>query len=162
MNYVTKSDLEAFKAFMDDYPLVFCHKHAFPTCGVGWLKLLRETFDKIYPLMTSEADLCHACHQKKDEHRTEHNQCVDFINSVIPQVTQIKEKWACLRIYTESKDQRIREILDAAEAKSATICECCGDPGDLTTEGWEQTLCELCLKIKILDFDSWKIEVLID
>ena len=47
-------------------------------------------------------------------------------------VTQVKEKLGSLRVYTEDKMKKeVKAILRRAEARSATICEVCGEAGDL-------------------------------
>lgn len=63
------------------------------------------------------------------------------------EVYQIKEKFGGLRFYAKSDDnyQVLRPVLAAAEAKSLTICEHCGAPGELNrTRAWLRTLCVPC------------------
>ena len=45
--------------------------------------------------------------------------------------TQIKERFGLLRVYFRPWDDAIRQILDAAEQKSATCCEKCGRSGKI-------------------------------
>lgn len=59
-------------------------------------------------------------------------------------VTQVKEKFGTLRFYVDGGDEEVFRLIDAAEQKSATICEACGAPGTLVMKGWCSTLCESC------------------
>jgi hypothetical protein len=59
--------------------------------------------------------------------------------------TQVKEKHGTLRFYTSLTTDRMDEIIDEAEKKSANICEACGEPGLLFKEdGWLYTRCIEC------------------
>lgn len=56
---------------------------------------------------------------------------------------QIKEKFASLRIYMSGTTKNIDNLITAAEEKSQTICEFCGESGKLRDDlGWILTLCE--------------------
>lgn len=47
-------------------------------------------------------------------------------------IVQVKEKLGGLRVYLENKlDEDAKEVLHRAEAKSFTLCETCGAPGEL-------------------------------
>lgn len=60
--------------------------------------------------------------------------------------TQVKEKYGTLRFHwsgrlsPEARD-RVEEAIDLAEARSATTCEICGEPGRLFGGGWLATRC---------------------
>lgn len=66
-------------------------------------------------------------------------------------VRQIKEKFGGLRIYVRPQNEaahfpsalaaEILAIRDRAESLSMRTCELCGDPGELITSGYMQTLC---------------------
>lgn len=65
-------------------------------------------------------------------------------------LTQVKEKFGCLRIYwdgwitpkgVEWRNDPMMKIFTDAEFKSATICMVCGKPGDLNKGPWIQALC---------------------
>ena len=58
---------------------------------------------------------------------------------------QVKEKWGTLRLYVHGADAPIQDLIDAAEAQSATICEHDGSPGRLRMrQGHYHTLCDAC------------------
>jgi hypothetical protein len=57
--------------------------------------------------------------------------------------TQIKEKFAGLRFYTNYSDNEVDAMIGLAEKLSFRICEDCGSPGKVVTTGyWIKTLCD--------------------
>lgn len=91
-------------------------------CGDGW-------FDLIYQLC---ADL-EAEYQKLDPKDLDENDYIAF---------QVKEKFGGLRFYLSSETDAMYKLTDAAEDKSFTICEDCGNPGKPRGGGWIRTLCD--------------------
>ena len=85
-------------------------------CGDGWFELITETLSAI------------------------ESHCAN-VGSTLPQITQIKEKFGKLRIYFTPWDDGIGSLLDAAEHKSATICERCGRPGKLVGQPFPHSTC---------------------
>lgn len=67
------------------------------------------------------------------------------IDQVAPdtEVTQIKEKFGTLRVYVANKkDDVVKAILRRAEARSAMICEVCGQEGGLIRyDAWVRVRC---------------------
>ena len=62
-------------------------------------------------------------------------------------IKQIKEKFGGLRFYIGSGNEKIWDIISKYEKLSYTICEECGEPGELRRDGgnyggWFQTLCD--------------------
>jgi len=57
-------------------------------------------------------------------------------------ISQIKEKYGQLRFYVHCADDSLYAAIDDAEQLSYTICEECGEPGELRTDGWWRTLCD--------------------
>ena len=56
--------------------------------------------------------------------------------------SQIKEKYAGLRVYDNGHDDTIFGIIQMAEAMSYKTCELCGAPGVVCSAGiWLRTLC---------------------
>ncbi len=61
-------------------------------------------------------------------------------------ITQVKEKFGGLRIYCMYYTDEIDEVIDRMEAEVETVCESCGKPGELRTEGWMVVRCDECQK----------------
>lgn len=59
-------------------------------------------------------------------------------------VLQVKEKLGGLRFYyIGAASNDLHNAIEAAESKSFTLCEQCGDPAELRKGGgWWQTLCD--------------------
>ena len=62
--------------------------------------------------------------------------------------SQIKQKFASLRWYFDSKPMDFRDqinvIISAAEHLSTVVCETCGAPGRHRTGGWHVIACDPC------------------
>ena len=63
------------------------------------------------------------------------------------QFSQIKEKFGILRIYMNNADETITNMIDLSESFSATVCECCGCPGQRRGGSWIRTQCDTCFGI---------------
>ncbi len=86
-------------------------------CGKGWYPLIRELLDKLQDI-ADENDY-------------------DF------EVTQVKEKYGLLRVYMSWGTEEVFDLIDEYEKKSGTICEVCGEPGELKeNKGWYSTSCD--------------------
>ena len=95
-------------------------------CSEGWYPLIYETLDKIQAI-------------------------VDRDNLDL-EITQIKEKFGELRIYTSGYTDEIEDIIQEATKKSLKTCEVCGEPGKLVEiHGWWMTRCEKCLESEVVD-----------
>lgn len=57
-------------------------------------------------------------------------------------LVQIKEKFGQLRFYIGESNEKIDELISAAEIASRKICEICGEPGELRYDGWILALCD--------------------
>lgn len=58
-------------------------------------------------------------------------------------IFQIKQKFGRLRFYADGVSRELRDQIDEAERASATVCEDCGAPGTLRSNGsWLRTLCD--------------------
>jgi len=62
-----------------------------------------------------------------------------------PCASQVKEKFGGLRFYMTSATNEMWDIISEAEAKSYSICEACGQPGEEYGSGWINTLCPECI-----------------
>ena len=90
-------------------------------CGNGWHPLLEPICEYILKYNSG----------KDDSERIE--------------LTQVKEKWGFLHVYTSRTTEELRKLISDAEQKSKTICETCGNPGILrNVNGWYRTLCDSC------------------
>jgi hypothetical protein len=59
-----------------------------------------------------------------------------------PRATQVKEKFGGLKFYMTPSPNKIFDLIEEAEAASFTICETCGEPGELdTSRYWVSTKC---------------------
>ena len=59
-------------------------------------------------------------------------------------LSQVKEKFGGLRVYTWGATDQDQDFIDFAEKQSYTICEFCGKPGKPNDRGWIITLCDYC------------------
>lgn len=76
----------------------------------------------------------------------------DFIAEALPhdpslEVLEIKEKWGCLKIWTDTPVLQTKLARGKAEIKSALVCEVCGDPGFVRRPppgrmAWWRCLCD--------------------
>lgn len=62
------------------------------------------------------------------------------------QVLQVKEKFGALRIYVDTNDFRVIDLINKTEALSTKVCEYCGtlDNVGTTTSGWIHSICRSC------------------
>lgn len=96
------------------------------TCGEGWYDLI----DKLSAKLESEIV------KLKEEGIPEEE---------LPAAVQVKEKFGLVRFYMTTETDKMRKLIDEAEEKSSTICECCGKSGSLRTDRyWIKTLCNSC------------------
>lgn len=68
------------------------------------------------------------------------------------EVTQVKEKFGQIRIYTGCMPKEVSDEIDPKiwhiEGRSSLICESCGQPaGQRTKGGWVKTICKSCEEI---------------
>ena len=59
-------------------------------------------------------------------------------------LTQVKEKFGQLRIYTDRLVPEVNDAINAAETTSLQVCEECGHPGVLRNGYWLKTLSNAC------------------
>lgn len=58
-------------------------------------------------------------------------------------LVQIKEKFGQLRVYTDTYNQEVSDVITQAEFESAKICETCGKPGELRYDiSWVHCACD--------------------
>jgi hypothetical protein len=108
----------------DRYPEFFCSAPLREiACLPGWLDLIDE--------------LCRTLKTHMDAHPE------------LPplKVRQVKEKFGGLRFYYSGGDTACREAVAAAEGRSMSTCEVCGQTGTLGGERW--------LSVRCLDHKNW-------
>lgn len=85
-------------------------------CGDGWLGLLEGTFFLL------------------DHYASQHS--IDLV------LTQVKEKFGSLRVYSRGGDKFTELVVDMAELVSSNICDVCGGVGEAwSNHGWICTRC---------------------
>ena len=78
-------------------------------------------------------------------------------------ITQIKQKFGGLRVYTSYTNDDIDLIIQGYGDLSYKICECCGEEGVLRKDlSWIQVLCDTCMnktiKERELRLKKWALE----
>lgn len=122
--YTPGGGLEPIDQQDAEYDLHSSHPGLFPIAslevGVPWLELVRAVAEVL---------------------RRE-----DLLDGVVS--SQIKQKFASLRWYFDSKTRdfqdQIDEIISAAEYLSTVVCETCGAPGRHRSGGWHVIACDPC------------------
>lgn len=112
------------------YPKIFADRHASMMetcmcwgfdCDDGWYRLI----DNLCDCIQSYLDLNH-----EDE------------PGVQVVATQVKEKYGTLHFYYCGGNEFIGGMVGFAEYLSASICEVCGELGQLGGGGWMRTVCD--------------------
>lgn len=70
-------------------------------------------------------------------------QVMQAARAALPRVRQVKEKFGTLRVNLDRVDPCISALVAFAEHHSSKVCEQCGAPGTLRTNGWWRTLCDV-------------------
>lgn len=91
-------------------------------------------------------------HALIDEMATELQAHIDASGCEQVKAHQFKEKFAEVRFYYTGGDDVCQAIVSKAEARSRTICDLCGEPGSLVTDGWMSIRCEQHVKSSRGDF----------
>ena len=105
------------------YPALLSDVRCGVTCPPGWIPLVSRLCDQLQDAM-------------------------EVYPGLKITVEQVKEKFASLRFYTtvqhESEDvQRIIwAMIDEYSAESETVCQICGDIGEVGGSGWIRTTCD--------------------
>jgi hypothetical protein len=113
--------MKNFEEFKEKFPEQFKDLRGIE-CREGWLSLIDKTCSLI---------------QMHLNYIESKNQKIDFY------WTQIKSKFAGIRLYHSGGDDYIHGVIDMAESLSYGICEICGEKGKYCKRGnWVDTLCE--------------------
>lgn len=107
-------------------------------CGDGWLTLI----DTLCACIKNELDFA----KRQLDLRREKGQEVpeEEYEVIALKVQQVKEKFGGLRFYVYGGNETTQGMIRLAESMSHKICECCGKPGKLKSEGWWRTMCDPC------------------
>jgi len=130
-------------------------------CGDGWYNLI----DNLCYFITQhcknnpeiiDKDLDDKLHKEwsialKDKNQILADEIYDKIKAntevVIPNATQVKEKFGGLCFYNNAGSEYIRGAIDLVEFMSCSVCENCGSTDNVKqTKGWIVTLCPKCMK----------------
>ena len=68
-------------------------------------------------------------------------QAVAFLKTRGVNITDIKEKYGALLIFTDYYDDEVIDFIETISWRSMHICEECGRPGKIRQTGWVKTLC---------------------
>lgn len=90
----------------------YTRENGLTSVGKGWAPLVNRVFDKLETIKGSI------------------------------KIVQVKEKWGGLRIYTDYSNKELDKVIYDVEKESLTICEECGEPGQLRGKNWYYTACE--------------------
>lgn len=114
---------------------------AFERIGRGWWSIVER--------------ICEEIHKFNVNYNDEENPI---------RATQIKEKFAGLRFYTnftrEINGVSIHKIISDLESESSRTCETCGEPIEEPDDdnGWWRAICPTCkYKMKVLNIDPEKL-----
>lgn len=94
------------------YPNGYNRGQALQSVGKGWESLVNMIFDKVQT----------------------------YAPGII--ITQVKEKWGGLRVYSTPYVEDFDTFLHIIEKKSFTVCELCGNDAHLRGGNYYQTLCD--------------------
>ena|ERR1700677_3681413 len=119
---------KSWETLKEKYPGLL--EHIWPECGIGWYDLL----DKLCADITE-------CEAKEPILISEYEDEVLYCHA-----NQVKEKYGGLRFYVSSATEEMYKIIDAAEKKSYSICDVCGESGSLRRGGWMMVRCDGCVK----------------
>lgn len=118
-----RNDLDTL--LCERYPNIFANRHK-PVqdstmgrgfeCGDGWFSLINTLCERL-------------------QFWTDHNNAPQAV------ALQVKEKFGSLRFYARGVDAEQAGMISMAQAMSEKICEICGNPGSLRTDGWHRTRC---------------------
>lgn len=114
--------MKVFEDFKEKFPQQFNGISGIE-CSEGWFDLINTACSLI---------------QRHLDYLDSRNKKIDFY------WTQIKSKFAGLRLYYSGGDEYISGVVNMAESYSYNVCEFCGEKGVYCKRGnWVDTLCEI-------------------
>ena len=165
---------ELEKQLIEKYPILFRDVNKSPKetlicfgCEFsdGWYKIFDNLCAYLTRLSRHEMFL-----RVKDEFKTDENKGYIYVKYPTVSFTQVKEKYGTMRVYwigngldnyDEVKQKlnnlddlevnvkrfydKVEHAIDFTEFLSSMVCEECGEPGKLYTNGWHMTKCKKCI-----------------
>lgn len=156
---------------IEKYPTLFKDRNKSPRESLmcfgcefsdGWYKIFDELCDYLTKLANHEMFFT-----IKDEYKTEDGKGYIYVKHPSISFTQVKEKYGTMRIYwvgngienyeeiqvklndpealeinTKQYYDKVDNAIDYAEFLSSKVCEECGDPGKVYTNGWYMARCK--------------------
>lgn len=159
--FVTMKD-ELVKKLHDEYPIIFRPDdqgfRTVPSILDGWWILLDKLCYDLEKQAEAQGKRC-TCGHSLEEHADgacsksflleieKTCYCQGFADGRM-RITQVKEKFGSLRVYTDYPFAGVHERLIKAEDDSLFICESCGNGGKRAAisskRQWIKTLCDPC------------------
>lgn len=144
-----KDTQDCFEDLAKSYPELMEKSRIGEDLGVdvGWFNIIDSLCGCIYnPLANAKSSLKAATDYPRADNGKYLAECEARYKQEIenlPTIVQVKEKFAGLRFYVHSSDDRIENLIEFAERISRHTCEVCGAPGELDDgTGWMKTHCK--------------------
>jgi hypothetical protein len=144
-----KDTQDCFEDLAKSYPELMEKSHFGEDLGVdvGWFNIIDTLCGCIYnPLANAKSRLKAATEYPREDDGQYLAKCEAAYAlelEYLPIIMQVKEKFAGLRFYVSSSDDRIDTLIEFAERMSRCTCEVCGAPGELDDgTGWMKTHCK--------------------
>jgi hypothetical protein len=112
--------------------------------GPGWDDIIFGLLQIIYQPYQNALNMENAALLTAGQHLTECQERSRIERENLPVITQIKEKYATLRVYVDGPmDDRVAAAISLAMHMSSVTCEKCGNKGFRAGDGWEKTYCRI-------------------
>lgn len=156
---------ELDEALCAKYPLIFKNRHAPMNetamcwgfeCGDGWYNLIDVLCGMLYSEYSQAKSRYEYAKECLDnggntawnkpvtaEEVEEKRLAMIEAEKTVPVAAQVKEKFGGLRFYVDGATEKHWNYIAFAENMSYRVCEDCGAPGKLYTDGWHKTLCDI-------------------
>lgn len=95
--------------------------------GDGWYDVIDRMLNQLEPIAIAS----------NKKYKGEYDDCSFTLS-------QVKEKFARLRVYTTYHDDEAQDVINSFEEESAKTCEVCGKPGRIVGKGWWSARCTEC------------------
>lgn len=153
---------------INKYPKLFRENFHFE-CNEGWYNLIDNICERVYKFVNKDEiseneirELAYSLWEERGSPIGNPNIDWKYAKELLQEevdiyVAQIKEKFGGLRFYINNGNDEIYEIIHEVEDESFSICEYCGNEGELRrNRSWLKTLCNEC-NLEEKKFSSIKI-----